>query len=157
VRSMRVGDDRVKAANVERLMKAFETVTFRNSESVDEFMMRVNGIVSGLRELGEKIEDSRVVWKILRVLPRKMRQVAVSIQMLCDLNTMSVEELLGGGAGQRRGGVDGSCMPATHRGAVGGAPTQGQGVCAPRWGEEWRSQQRTWRGRRRCKQHELRC
>jgi hypothetical protein len=29
------------------------------------------------------------------VLPRKMRQVAVSIQMLCDLNTMSVEELLG--------------------------------------------------------------
>jgi hypothetical protein len=95
VRSMRVGDDRVKAANVERLMKAFETVTFRDSESVDEFVMRVNGIVSGLRELGKKIEDNRVVRKILRVLPRKMRQVAVSIQMLCDLNTMSVEELLG--------------------------------------------------------------
>jgi hypothetical protein len=95
VRSMRVGDDRVKAANVERLMKAFETVTFRDSENVDEFVMRVNGIVSGLRELGEKIEDNRVVRKILRVLPRKMRQVAVSIQMLCDLNTMSVEELLG--------------------------------------------------------------
>jgi hypothetical protein len=95
VRSMRVGDDCVKAANVERLMKAFETVTFRDSESVDEFVMRVNGIVSGLRELGEKIEDSRVVRKILRVLPRKMRQVIVSIQMLCDLNTMSVEELLG--------------------------------------------------------------
>jgi hypothetical protein len=35
------------------------------------------------------------VQKILRVLPRKMRQVVVSIQMLCDLNTMSVEELLG--------------------------------------------------------------
>jgi hypothetical protein len=95
VRSMRVGDDRVKAANVERLMKAFETVTFRDSESVDEFVMRINGIVSGLRELDEKIEDGRVVRKILRVLPRRMRQVAVSIQMLCDLNTMSVEELLG--------------------------------------------------------------
>jgi hypothetical protein len=95
VRSMRVGDDHVKAANVERLMKAFETVTFYDSESVDEFVMRVNDIVSGLRELGEKIEDSCVVRKILRVLPRKMRHVAVSIQMLCDLNTMSVEELLG--------------------------------------------------------------
>jgi hypothetical protein len=95
VRTMRVGDDSMKAANVERLMKAFETVTFRDSESVDEFVMRVNGIVSSLRELGEKIEDSHVVQKILRVLPRKMRQVAVSIQMLCDLNTMSVEELLG--------------------------------------------------------------
>jgi hypothetical protein len=95
VRTMRVSDNRVKAANVECLMKAFETVTFHDSESVDEFVMRVNGIVSSLRELGEKIEDSRVVRKILRVLPRKMRQVAVSIQMLCDLNTMSVEELLG--------------------------------------------------------------
>jgi hypothetical protein len=92
---MRVGDDHVKAANVERLMKAFETVMFHDSESVDEFVMRVNDIVSSLRELGEKIEDNRVVRKILRVLPRKMRQVAVSIQMLCDLNTMSVEELLG--------------------------------------------------------------
>jgi hypothetical protein len=95
VRSMRVSDDRVKVANVERLMKAFETVTFRDSESVDEFVMRINDIVSGLRELGEKIEDGRVVRKILRVLPRRMRQVVVSIQMLCDLNTMSVEELLG--------------------------------------------------------------
>jgi hypothetical protein len=95
VRSMQVGDDRVKAVNVERLMKTFETVMFRDSESVDEFVMRINGIVSGLRELDEKIEDGRVVRKILRMLPRRMRQVAVSIQMLCDLNTMSMEELLG--------------------------------------------------------------
>jgi hypothetical protein len=79
VRTIRVGDDRVKAVNVERFMKAFETVTFRDSEFVDEFVMRINGIVSSLCELGEKIEDSRVVRKILRVLPRKMRQVAVSI------------------------------------------------------------------------------
>jgi hypothetical protein len=91
---MWVGDDRVKVANVERLMKAFETITFHDGESMDEFVMRINGVVSNLRELGEKVDDSRVVQKILHVLPKKMRQVAVSIQMLCDLNTMFVEELL---------------------------------------------------------------
>jgi hypothetical protein len=94
VRSMWVGDDRVKVANVERLMKAFETITFHDGESMDEFVMRINGVVSNLRELGEKVEDSRVVQKILHVLLKKMRQVPVSIQMLCDLNTMFVEELL---------------------------------------------------------------
>jgi hypothetical protein len=115
VRSMRVGDDRVKATNVERLMKAFKTVTFRDSESVDEFVMRINGIVSGLRELGEKIKDGRVVRKNLCVLPRRMRQVAVSIQMLCDLNTMSVEELLGRlRVAEEQDDVDRSCTPSTH-------------------------------------------
>jgi hypothetical protein len=60
-------------------MKAFETVMFRDSESVDEFMMHINSIINDLCELGEKIEDNHVVWKILRVLPRKMRQVAIAI------------------------------------------------------------------------------
>ncbi|KAL6639641.1 hypothetical protein ACP70R_023372 [Stipagrostis hirtigluma subsp. patula] len=95
VKSMRVGDDRVKSANVERLLKAFENVAFRDGETVDEFVMRINGLVASLRELGEDMEDSRVVRKILRVLPKRMKQVAVSIQMLLDLKTMSVEELLG--------------------------------------------------------------
>ncbi|KAF0900835.1 hypothetical protein E2562_035471 [Oryza meyeriana var. granulata] len=41
------------------------------------------------------MEDSRVVKKILRVVPKKMKQVAVAIEMLMDLNTMSMEELVG--------------------------------------------------------------
>jgi hypothetical protein len=43
-------------------MKAFETVMFRDSESVDEFMMHINNIIiNDLCELGEKIEDNHVV------------------------------------------------------------------------------------------------
>ncbi|KAF0894023.1 hypothetical protein E2562_033807 [Oryza meyeriana var. granulata] len=57
--------------------------------------MRINGLVASLRELGEAMEESRVVKKILRVVPKKMKQVAVAIEMLMDLNTMSVEELVG--------------------------------------------------------------
>ncbi|KAF0893816.1 hypothetical protein E2562_029702 [Oryza meyeriana var. granulata] len=41
------------------------------------------------------MEDSRVVKKILRVVPKKLKQVAVAIEMLMDLNTMPVEELVG--------------------------------------------------------------
>lgn len=95
VKKMRVGDDRVKSANVQRLLKEFENVAFHDGESVDDFAMRINGLVASLRELGEAMEDSRVVKKILRVVPKKMKQVAVAIEMLLDLNTMSVEELVG--------------------------------------------------------------
>ncbi|KAL6602903.1 hypothetical protein ACP70R_043264 [Stipagrostis hirtigluma subsp. patula] len=94
-KTMRVGNDRVKTANVERLLKEFENVAFRDGESVDEFVLRISGLVGSLRELGEEMKDSRVVRKILRVLPKRLKQVAVSIQMLLDLDAMSVEELLG--------------------------------------------------------------
>jgi hypothetical protein len=72
VKSKRVGDDRVKLANVQRLLKEFENVVFRVEEPVDEFAVRIDRLVASLRELGEEMEDSRVVKKILRVVPRKL-------------------------------------------------------------------------------------
>ena len=41
VKSMRVGDDRVKAASVQRLWKEYENVVFRNGESVGDFAMHI--------------------------------------------------------------------------------------------------------------------
>jgi hypothetical protein len=52
-------------------------------------------LVASLRELSKEMEDSRVVKKILRVVPKKSWQVAVAIEMLTDLNTMFVEGLVG--------------------------------------------------------------
>jgi hypothetical protein len=89
------GDDRMKDASIQRLMKQFEAVAFRDGESVADFAMRINGLITSLRELGEGLPDSRVVKKVLRVVPKKLRQVAVTIEMFGDLNTMSMEELVG--------------------------------------------------------------
>lgn len=95
VRSMRIGDDRVKAASVQRLWKEYENVGFRDGESVGDFALRINGLVASLREMGETLEDHRVVKKILRVVPKRLKQVAVAIEMLTDLNTTTIEELVG--------------------------------------------------------------
>ncbi|WVZ83192.1 hypothetical protein U9M48_030362 [Paspalum notatum var. saurae] len=67
----------------------------RDGEKIDDFAVHINGIVGGLRELGEEIKDGRVVRKVLRVVPKKWKQVAVSIEMLLDLDTMTMEELVG--------------------------------------------------------------
>jgi hypothetical protein len=89
------GDDRMKDVSIQRLMKQFESMAFRDGESVTDFAMRINGLVTSLRELGEEMPDSRVVKKVLRVVPKKLRQVAVAVEMFGDLNTMSMEELVG--------------------------------------------------------------
>lgn len=95
VKSMRVGADRVREANVQRLLKEFENITFNDSESVDDFAMRINALAADLRTSGEEIEDTRVVKKMLRVLPQRYAQIAISIETLLDLKTLTIEELVG--------------------------------------------------------------
>lgn len=95
VKKMRGGDDRVKAANVQRLMKEFENLSFRDGEAVGDFTVRVDHLTASLGDLGEVLPDSRVVRKVLHVVPRIMKQVAISIEIHGDLNTMTLDELVG--------------------------------------------------------------
>jgi hypothetical protein len=96
VKKMHAGDDRMKAASIRHLMRQFDNLAFRDGESVGDFAMRINGLITSLRELSEKIEDSRVVKKVLRVVPRRLKQCAVVIEMLGDLNNMSIRSSSGG-------------------------------------------------------------
>ncbi|KAL6600448.1 hypothetical protein ACP70R_045248 [Stipagrostis hirtigluma subsp. patula] len=95
VKSMRMGDNHVRDANPQTLLKQFENMAWRDGESLDAFSMRLMALVRELRELGEAMEDERAVEKMLRVVPAKFNQVAVSIEMLMDLSKVSMEELVG--------------------------------------------------------------
>lgn len=95
VKTMRMGSDRVKDVNAQRLLKEFENIGFKEGETIDDFGMRITNLVANLKALGETIEDTRVVKKFLRVAPARFSQVVVSIEMFCDLKIMTVEELVG--------------------------------------------------------------
>jgi len=95
VKSMRVGADRVKEISVQKLLREFENIEFKEGEAVEDFGMRITNLVATLKSLGENIDDSRVVKKFLRVLPSRFNQVVVSIEMFCDMKELSVEELVG--------------------------------------------------------------
>jgi hypothetical protein len=95
VKKLRAGDDRMKTASIQRLPKQFENLAFHDGESVGDFTMRINALIASLRELGEDLPDSRVVKKVLRVVPKRLKQVAVALEMLGDLDNMSIEELAG--------------------------------------------------------------
>jgi hypothetical protein len=66
------GDNCMKDASIQRLMKQFESMAFRDGESVADFAVRINRLVTNLRELGEEMLDSRIVKKVLNVVPKKL-------------------------------------------------------------------------------------
>ena len=63
------GTKKVKDIKLQMLTTRFEEVKMSDDESFDSFYGRLNEIVIAKLNLGEKIEDAKVVRKILRSLP----------------------------------------------------------------------------------------
>ena len=93
---MRLGADRVKEVNAQKLLAEFEAISFKSGETIEDFAVRIGKLATDLKGLGEtSVDDTRVVKKFLRVVPPRYNQVAITIEMFCDLKTLSVEELVG--------------------------------------------------------------
>jgi hypothetical protein len=69
-------------------------VKFRNDKLIDEFAMHLNSPASKLHALGEKIDEMRLVKKMLRVVLKQYWQITLSIETILDLNTLSLEGLV---------------------------------------------------------------
>ena len=64
------GTKKVKDTKLQMLTTRFEEVKMSDDESFNSFCGRLNEIVIAKLNLGEKIEDAKVVRKILRSLPK---------------------------------------------------------------------------------------
>ncbi|CAH9106680.1 unnamed protein product [Cuscuta europaea] len=95
IKSMHVGDERVREAKTQTLLKEFDVVRMWSGETIDKLAMRMNGLANKVRTLGETLEEVKVVKKLLRIVPSKYTQVAIAIEQLLDLKSMSMEELVG--------------------------------------------------------------
>lgn len=95
IKTMSQGAEKVKTAKVQTLKVEFEALCMRDTDQMDDFYMKVNGIVSNIRALGEEMAESYVVKKILRAVPPKFLQIASALEQFGNLNTMSVEEVIG--------------------------------------------------------------
>ena len=95
LKTMYVGTDRVKEARAQTLKSEFEALRMKGTESVDDFAVRLTTLVNQIRGLGEKMEESYVVKKLLRAVPSKYLQIVSTIEQFGDLKTMMVEEAIG--------------------------------------------------------------
>jgi hypothetical protein len=95
IRSVRVGVDRVKEANAEKLRKEFNELRFKAGEGVEDFSLRLNTLANQLRVLGEDVSEKDVVKRLLHSVPENLEQIALSMETLLDLSTISIEEATG--------------------------------------------------------------
>lgn len=95
IKVMRVGVDRVRKAKAQQLRREYESISFHDGESIDDFALRLTSLVSQLGTLGERIEEQNVIEKFLRVVPERFSQIAVSIETLLDLSTLTIEDVTG--------------------------------------------------------------
>ncbi|CAA7409651.1 unnamed protein product [Spirodela intermedia] len=95
IATMRIGDDRVKKTSAQNLRRQFDSATFKEGESVEDYVLRLNSMASTLTTLGDKVEETQVVEKIIRSVPQHFRQIVVAITMLVDVSTLTVADLTG--------------------------------------------------------------
>jgi hypothetical protein len=91
--TMRIGVDRVRKASAQKLRRDYEQLTLRDGETVEDFAMRLTGMMNQLATLGDPELDDKIVAKYLRVARPRYRQLVVSIETLLDIESLSVEEV----------------------------------------------------------------
>ena len=71
IKTMSLGAYKVKQARAQTLKGEFEGLVMKENEQLDEFYMKLHGLVTNIRALGEKVKESYVVKKLLRAVPTK--------------------------------------------------------------------------------------
>jgi hypothetical protein len=69
--------------------------SFRKGEAMEDFMLRLQLLVSQLAVLGVTNDEEDVVAKYLRVVPTKYVQIALSLETLMYLSTLTIEDVTG--------------------------------------------------------------
>ena len=65
IKVMCQGADRVKNAKIQTLKTEFESMNMKDSDSLDDFYLKITALVTNIRALGEVVAEAYVVKKIL--------------------------------------------------------------------------------------------
>lgn len=92
---MHLGAERVREAKLQTPKADFENLKMKETESVDDFAMRLTSAVNQIRTLGEKLEEAYAVKKFLRAASSKFLPILSAIEQFGDMKSMTIEEVAG--------------------------------------------------------------
>jgi len=95
IRTLRIGDDRVRKATAQNLRAEYESIALRDGEAIEDFALRLSSMVQRLAKLGDPEPDEKVVAKYLRVVRPRYKQLVISIETLLDISRLSIEVVTG--------------------------------------------------------------
>ena len=87
------GLDKVKTSKLQILRRYFESLSMKESKSMDSLYIRVVGLKNQLKYHGETIIDKRVVEKIFRSLPPRFESLVVTLEEHTNMTTFTIIEL----------------------------------------------------------------
>jgi hypothetical protein len=88
-------NERERDTSAQQLNWDFGNISFKEGESVDKFGIRIANLSNNLCYLGDNITDAEVIKKLLVVVPDRLNQATVSLDMFLDLNNVTVEDMIG--------------------------------------------------------------
>jgi hypothetical protein len=95
LKSIYEGDPKVKQVKLQRHRAEFENLKMNEKEDISTYLLRVDEAVNAIRGLGEEIDESLVVQKVLRSLLLKYVAKVSAIEETRDLTKMTTDELHG--------------------------------------------------------------
>jgi hypothetical protein len=89
------GDSKVKATKLQTYIGQFEQLKMKEDEDITTYFLRVDETMNAIIGLGEEIEESVIVQKVLRSLPMRFNPKISALEERSDLNSISMDELHG--------------------------------------------------------------
>jgi hypothetical protein len=89
------GDSKVKVVKLQTYRGQFEQLKMKEYEYIAAYLLRVNEAVNAIIGLGEEIEESVIVQKVLRSLPMRFNPKIPALEERSDLNSINMDEMHG--------------------------------------------------------------
>ena len=89
------GDEKVKRTKLQVYRGQFEILRMEEDDSIAIYFLWVDEIVNTIKGLGEKIEESSIVDKVLRMPPIIFDTKVSTLEERKDLETITMDELHG--------------------------------------------------------------
>nr|GEY25463.1 ribonuclease H-like domain, reverse transcriptase, RNA-dependent DNA polymerase [Tanacetum cinerariifolium] len=90
-----IGVDRVQKARLQTLKTEFEMLKMKDDDSTDEFIAKLNSIVTRASGLGSTFDQQTLVRKLLCFVPKRFIQIVEAIKQFTDLEETTLDEAIG--------------------------------------------------------------
>ncbi|XP_073353398.1 uncharacterized protein [Aegilops tauschii subsp. strangulata] len=95
LKEMRIGEDRVTKARAQVLKRQFHKLQMEETESVNDYAMRLTTLVGEIRALGAKLEEAKIVEKFFSLVTDKFTYIIGTLEQLYDIDDMTITEAIG--------------------------------------------------------------
>jgi len=95
LKEMRIGEDRVTKARAQVLKRQFHKLQMEETESVNDYAMRLTTLVGEIRALGAKLEETEIVEKFFSSVTDKFTYIIGTLEQLYDIDDMTITEAIG--------------------------------------------------------------